>query len=93
VVVPNCAFFAAEPEERLPDKVKEIFSAASLTTLGFSRQVPWHHCTTRTELKLAVCDAAATLELAEKALRLPTNLVRDHWDAHKGKGMSSPASL
>jgi len=36
--------------------------------------VPWHRCTARTELKLAACDAAATLELAEKALRLPSNL-------------------
>ena len=55
-------------------QASSIFSAVGLTTLGLSRQVPWRHCTARTELKLAVCDAAATLELAEKALRLPSNL-------------------
>ena len=62
-------------------------------TLGLSRQVPWHHCTTRTELKLAVCHAAATLGSQRRRFGSRLISVREHWDVHKGKDMSSPASL
>ena len=36
VVVPNCAFFAAEAEERLPDKVEEISGAHPAEAAGSS---------------------------------------------------------
>ena len=35
-VVPNCAFFAAEAEERLPDKVEEISGAHPAEAAGSS---------------------------------------------------------